>query len=198
MAAAICFGLLAGCTSIPSLPNLWPDEPIRLMNCRWDSNVKIGFDTEHDGGAPIIALAGQAHFFGMKDDGYPITVHGKFVIDWFDITGPLAANPRAMRPMIIEDSALQALHGKSPLGAAYTLVIDWQDYSPEVKHILIKTRFYPANGHKVFTDVTQVTLHGSTPVIASQTIVPPGANAPRPPGVSYGPPPPVEIPPIIR
>jgi hypothetical protein len=211
--APICFGslTLSGCVLLPTMPSILPDEPVRIMNCRWDSNVKVGYDVKHNG-APIVALAAQTHFFG-SDAGHPITVHGKVVIEWFDITGPLADNPRPMRPCILEAAALQALQGKSFLGPAYTLVLHWPEYSPEVKRVLITTRFYPANGgDPIIAEPAQITLHGSTPVIGSHSSVPvvlaPGFGLPpattlggaqltgTPPTVSYGPPPPLEMPAI--
>jgi hypothetical protein len=187
LAVLVCLVLLpaSGCLTLPTAASFMGDDSasrVCRVVCMWDRNVRIGQDTQHDG-ASITGLAGTVYFFGV-DDGPSLVPHGKFVAEWYDLNAPIDANTKPLHTQVYEADALSAMKRKSPVGPAYTLFLDWPNYRPDITRVLIKTRFYPANGRApVFADPAQISLHTDVPMTRQETTehitLAPGGTSPK-------------------
>ena len=166
--------VLGGCVAPPvsfSLPWTTPaEEPPCKIYGYWDRNVRIALDSKHDG-AQVTGLAGRIYFNGATD-ARPIPVHGKVVVEWFDVSGAPDAPHPLMGVCAFDPVSLQKFGKKDVIGWGYTLFCPWTEYRPEVNRVRIHVRYIPEHGDALYAEPATVTLNSDTPVIGQQQTIP--------------------------
>jgi hypothetical protein len=163
LAGLLCLGLLSasGCVNLPtasSLVSFSSDEPVCRVVCMWERNVQVAQDVIHDG-AYFGGLAGTIYFF-PREDGPSLEPHGELVAEWYDLDLPIDANTKPLHRQVYEAKALSSMKRKSPVGPAYTVFLDWPNYRPEIKRVLVRVHFNPANGRvPIWANPAQINLH---------------------------------------
>src|SRR5579864_4141939 len=142
----LCLALLAapGCTLMQGSSNYfgpgafgWTnDEPVCRIECLWDRGIRWGMNTK-DNGKEFPGLFGQIYFFGV-DPAHSIAPQGQLVAEWYDATKPIADDAKPLHTQVYEAGALQQMKQKGLVGPRYAMFLDWPNYRPEIKQVLLK------------------------------------------------------------
>ena len=161
MLGALCSA--TGCAQIDLKPR-WPwadkqpkpQHPVRLTAI-WTDTV-----LHQPGRAGTRGFGGRMMFYAEKGD-LPVPVEGKLTVYAFNETHRDQTSSKPNRKFVFTTEQLPKHYSESELGPSYSFWLPWDDVQGEQVQISLITRFEPATGGVVLSEMTHHALSGSRP-----------------------------------
>lgn len=175
-AAAVFITILSGCARFDLRRNIpWqqePEGPPVSVVAFWTDAV-----LERSGGPPYRGFGGRLLFYS-RDMTRSIRAKGTLVVYAFDDDLPPPENLKPIRKFVFTAEQMAQMESESNMGPSYSVLIPWDQFSPEPQRLSLMVRLIPETGGSVISEQARVFLPGlANPGLASPKPYSPDAYA---------------------
>lgn len=176
LAAAVFVTILPGCARFDLRRNIpWqqePEGPPASVVAFWTDAV-----LERTGGPPYRGFGGRLLFYS-RDMTRSIRAKGTLVVYAFDDDLPPPENLKPVRKFVFTAEQMAQMESESNMGPSYSVLIPWDQFSPEPQRLSLMVRLIPETGGSVISEQARVFLPGlANPGLASPKPYSPDAYA---------------------
>jgi len=176
LAAAVLVTILPGCARFDLRRNIpWqqePEGPPASVVAFWTDAV-----LERTGGPPYRGFGGRLLFYS-RDMTRSIRAKGTLVVYAFDDDLPPPENLKPVRKFVFTAEQMAQMESESNMGPSYSVLIPWDQFSPEPQRLSLMVRLIPETGGSVISEQARVFLPGlANPGLASPKPYSPDAYA---------------------
>ncbi|GAB4129218.1 MAG: hypothetical protein Kow0040_04990 [Thermogutta sp.] len=165
-ATALLLVLLPGCARFDLRRNIpWqqePEGPPASVVAFWTDAV-----LERTGGPPYRGFGGRILFYS-RDLTRSIRARGTLVVYAFNDDLPPPENLKPVRKFVFTAEQLAQMESESNMGPSYSVLVPWDQFSPEPQRLSLMVRLIPESGGSVISEQARVFLPGlANPDLAS-------------------------------
>ncbi len=165
-AAVVFVMIFSGCARFDLRRNIpWqqePEGPPVSVVAFWTDAV-----LERTGGPPYRGFGGRLLFYS-RDMTRSIRAKGTLVVYAFDDDLPPPENLKPVRKFVFTSEQMAQMESESNMGPSYSVLIPWDQFSPEPQRLSLMVRLIPESGGSIISEQARVFLPGlANPGLAS-------------------------------